>query len=156
VDWLVCLDIIYLRCIRFNTKQERNSVRDTIKNGAKDLECVEKWRTGHCPVCQAKRPANRPLSGFCRARSTIIHRTVRCATGLSGQPAEQRLPARQRSTVQRNSAEQCRSRVRAQKLEVTGLSGVAPDYPVQQKDKRLQRPNAPNHNGRADVAHTRQ
>jgi hypothetical protein len=35
VDLLVCLDIIYLRCIRFNTNQERNSVRDTIKFGAR-------------------------------------------------------------------------------------------------------------------------
>jgi hypothetical protein len=29
--------------------------------------------------------------------------------------------------------------VRLQKSEVTGLSGVAPDCPVQQKDKALQR-----------------
>jgi hypothetical protein len=50
--------------------------------------------------------------------------------------------------------EQCRAEVRAQKSEVTGLSGVAPDCPVQQKDKRLQRSTALNPNGRADVAHT--
>jgi hypothetical protein len=42
--------------------------------------------------------------------------------------------------------------VRAQKSEVTGLSGVAPDYPVQQDDKRLQRSTAPNPNNCADVA----
>jgi hypothetical protein len=29
VDELVCLGIIYLRYIRFNTNQERNSVGDT-------------------------------------------------------------------------------------------------------------------------------
>ena len=29
--------------------------------------------------------------GKTQARSTIIHRTVRCAIGLSGAPAEQRL-----------------------------------------------------------------
>jgi hypothetical protein len=29
--------------------------------------------------------------GFLRHRSAIIHRTIRCATGLSGVPAEQRL-----------------------------------------------------------------
>ena len=46
--------------------------------------------------------------------------------------------------------------VRAQKSEVTGLSGVAPDCPVQQKDKELQRSTAPNPNGRADVARTGQ
>jgi hypothetical protein len=42
--------------------------------------------------------------------------------------------------------------VRAQKSEVTGWSGVASDYPMQQKDKWLQRLTAPNPNGRADVA----
>ena len=100
--------------------------------------------------------ANQPLLGFCWTCSTIIHRTIRCATGLSGEPAEQWLPVRQRSTAQRNSAEQCRDRVRAQKSEVTGLSGVEPDCPVQQKDKRLQRLTAPNPNGRVDVVHTGQ
>jgi hypothetical protein len=37
VDKLVCLDVIYLRCIRFDTNQERNSVGDTNKFGAKDM-----------------------------------------------------------------------------------------------------------------------
>jgi hypothetical protein len=46
--------------------------------------------------------------------------------------------------------------VRAQKSEVTGLSGVAPDCSVQQKDKRFQRSTALNPNGRADVARTGQ
>jgi hypothetical protein len=31
--------------------------------------------------------------GFFQRRSAIIHRTIRCATGLSGAPVEQRLPA---------------------------------------------------------------
>jgi hypothetical protein len=53
-----------------------------------------------------------------------------------------------------NSGEQYHAEVRAQKSEVTGLSGVAPDCPVQQKDKALQRSTAPNPNGRADVART--
>jgi hypothetical protein len=55
-----------------------------------------------------------------------------------------------------NSGEQCRAEVRAQKSEVAGLSGVAPDCPVQQKDKELQRSTAPNPNGCADVARTGQ
>jgi hypothetical protein len=42
--------------------------------------------------------------------------------------------------------------VRMQKSEGTGLSGVAPVYPVQQEDKRLQRSTARNPNKRADVA----
>jgi hypothetical protein len=44
--------------------------------------------------------------------------------------------------------------VRAQKSEVTGLSEVAPNCPVQQDDKALQRSTAPHPNGRVDVAHT--
>jgi hypothetical protein len=41
-------------------------------------------------------------------------------TGLSGESAEQWLPARQRSTADMNSDEQCRAEVRAAKSEVTG------------------------------------
>jgi hypothetical protein len=46
--------------------------------------------------------------------------------------------------------------VRAQKSEVTGLSGVAPDCLVRQDDKALQWSTAPNPNGCADVARTGQ
>jgi hypothetical protein len=46
--------------------------------------------------------------------------------------------------------------VTAQKLEVTGLSGVAPDCPVQQNDKWFQWSTDPNPNGRADMARTGQ
>jgi hypothetical protein len=66
-------------------------------------------------------PARRPLEaatlGNSRACSAIIHETVRCAIGLSGEPVEQRLPACQRSTL---SSEQCsivREEVRATKSE---------------------------------------
>ena len=51
--------------------------------------------------------------GKLEARSAIIHRTVRCATGLSGEPAEQRLPARQRlspkATVRNSAATEVRA-----------------------------------------------
>jgi hypothetical protein len=53
------------------------------------------------------RASKQATLGNSLARSAIIHRTVRCAAGLSGEPAEQRLPARQRSTAQMNSGEQC-------------------------------------------------
>jgi hypothetical protein len=48
------------------------------------------------------------------------------------------------------------SEVRAQKSKVVGLSGVAPDYLVQQDDKAFQRSTTPNPNGRANVARTGQ
>jgi hypothetical protein len=85
---------------------------------SKDLECAEKWRTGQCPVHLARTDSNQPLSGIQQACSAIIHRTLRCGTGLSGEPAEQRLPACQRSTAQMNSDEQCRNR--SQSAEVRG------------------------------------
>jgi hypothetical protein len=44
--------------------------------------------TGQCPVPQGKRLWNSPPSGIC---SAIIHRTCLVYTGLSGEPAEQRL-----------------------------------------------------------------
>jgi hypothetical protein len=74
-------------------------------------------------------------------------------TGLSGEPAEQRLSAHQRSTAQMNSAAQ-KSEQRSQRSP--DMSGVPLDCPVQQKDKGLQRSTAPNPNERADVARTGQ
>jgi hypothetical protein len=76
-----------------------------------------------CPVCHrtvsgAPGPYRIKLGslGFLQRRSAIIHRIVRCATGLSGAPTEQRLPA-QRSTAtdtcERYSARTVRAEVRA-------------------------------------------
>jgi hypothetical protein len=67
--------------------------------------------------------SNLPASEILGSRSTIIHRTVRCDTGLSGVPAEQRLlraNGRLQGTVKANSA-----RLRAQKSK-QALEG-APD-----------------------------
>jgi hypothetical protein len=74
----------------------------------------------HCTVSGAPGPYSfkQATLGNSEARSAIIHRTVRCATRLSGEPAEQRLPTRQRSIVQRYSDEQCRGR--SQSAEVRG------------------------------------
>jgi hypothetical protein len=44
--------------------------------------------TGQCPVLQGRATLNSPASGI---RSAIIHRTCPVHTGLSGEPAEQRL-----------------------------------------------------------------
>jgi hypothetical protein len=82
----------------------------------------------------------------------VCHRTVWCATGLSGEPAEQQLPTRQRSTLEMSEVNSATTEVRAQKSEGTGLFGVAPDCPMQLEDRRLQRSTAPNPNGCADVA----
>jgi hypothetical protein len=99
-------------------------------------------------VRQPGAPLNQPLSGNSRAASAIIHRTVRCATGLSGEPAEQRLYAQQRPPATMNSG--------SKKSERNGLSGAAPDCPVQQDDKGSNGRPAPNPNDCADVARTGQ
>jgi hypothetical protein len=52
--------------------------------------------------------------------------------------------------------EQCKSEVKAESQNTSDMSGVAPDCPVQLQDKGFQQSTAPNPNGCADVAHTRQ
>jgi hypothetical protein len=89
-----------------------------------------------------------------KTRSAIIHWTVRCATGLSGEPAEQRLSAPTVDSAKATVSNSTAAEVRAAQSEGTGLSGVAPDYLVQQDDKGSNGRPAPNHNGCADVAHT--
>jgi hypothetical protein len=88
---------MFYRGIRFNTNQERNQVRDNLI-GAKELECAGKLSTG---------PYNsKPDTlGNSRARSTIIHRTVRCQRSNGSLRANGRL-------VRRNNDEQCRTKVR--------------------------------------------
>jgi hypothetical protein len=122
--------MIYLRCIRFNKNRETNSVRDSIKIGAKDLSVLE-FGTPDIVWCAPDPdcPVSQRSNGSLRANGRLCRATVRNSTTTE---------------------------VKAQKLEGTGLSGVAPDCTVQQDDKRLQRSTAPNPNGRADVALTGQ
>jgi hypothetical protein len=54
------------------------------KKGAKKPKCALVWRTGLYT-------SELFTFGFLWPHSAIIHRTIRCATGLSGAPVEQRL-----------------------------------------------------------------
>jgi hypothetical protein len=101
--------------------------------------------------------------GFLEAHSAIIHRTVWCATGLSGAPAEQRLTRAMvdsSNTTVRYSALQCVAEVRAEVRGTPGseqdLSGVAPDCPVPQEDKRSNGRLSQNPNGWVTWRRTRQ
>jgi hypothetical protein len=51
------------------------------------------WNLAHRTVsgAPAGQPVNQPLSGLWQVRSAIKHWTIWCATGLSDEPAEQRL-----------------------------------------------------------------
>jgi hypothetical protein len=86
--------------------------------------------------------------GFSQRSSTKIHRTVRYATRLSGETTEQWSTSPNGRLADCDTV--CSTEVRSQSTisGYTGLSGVPPDYLVQQKDRRLQRSTALNPNGR--------
>jgi hypothetical protein len=79
-----------------------------------------------------------------RARFAIIHRTVRCATGLSGESAGHDYLVTLQSAKVVNSVTQ---KSEQQSQRGTILSGVAPDCPVLQEDKAPTVDRAPNPNG---------
>jgi hypothetical protein len=94
--------------------------------------------------------------GQMEARSAIIHRTVRCATRLSSEPSEQRLLAPMVDSAKCYNMQQCRDRVRSAEVRGHRTVRVAPDCPLHQDDRWLQRSTAQNPNGCADVARTGQ
>jgi hypothetical protein len=83
--------------------------------------------------------------GFFRRSSAIIHRTVRCTTGLSGAPAEQRLSARNGRLCKVNSG------IQMSEQRVRG----APDCPVPHEDRASNGRPAPSPNGRMTWRRTR-
>src|SRR5688500_2896266 len=98
------------------------------KEGAKrEPKAALVWRTGQSGVPPDSVQCTRVLQlklftfGFPRRCSAIIHRTVRCATGLSGAPAEQRLSARNGRLCKVNSTA----------VEIRAAVRGAPDCPVQ-------------------------
>jgi hypothetical protein len=79
---------MYYMCIKVQHKPINIQVRDPIQRSktAKGIKCAVVWRTG---LSGAPGPywVQAATLGFSQARSAIIHWTVRCATGLSGEPA---------------------------------------------------------------------
>jgi hypothetical protein len=75
-------------------------VRDPIWKEQKGLEYAVVWRTGlfgvppHSVQSLGSYKVEPATLGKMQARSAIIHRTVWCATGLSGEPAGNDYPAR--------------------------------------------------------------
>jgi hypothetical protein len=120
----------------FKTKEQKN--QSVLWFGAPD-----------CPVCHrtvsgAPRPYNCELLtfGFLQRHYAIIHRTVWCATGLSGVPSGATATS---AIVDCNGHLQCYS-ARTVRAEVRAaargapdseqfLSGAAPDYSVPHEDK---------------------
>jgi hypothetical protein len=134
---------MFYRCQRFTTNQYKDK-RKVSKLRSK-LYRRQPWSGApDCPVCHrtvsgapGRSTLNLPAFGNLGGRSAIIHRTVRCNTGLSGVPSEQRL-LRTNSRLQKAlNALQCapaRAEVRAAPEgapdSLQDLSGAPPDYPV--------------------------
>jgi hypothetical protein len=85
-----------------------------------------------CPVCHRTVPgAPEPYKvqaatlGFSQARSAIIHRTVRCATGQSGEPAGNGYLCATVDCKSTDDVNSAAAEVRAVKSEGTRLSGAA-------------------------------
>jgi hypothetical protein len=91
--------------------------------------------TGQCPVPQGRAALNSPASGI---RSAKIHRTCPVHTGLSGEPAEQRIF---RATVVCNAlnarlrAQRSRARASGTPDSLQDLSGAPPDSQAGPQDR---------------------
>jgi hypothetical protein len=135
---------MFYRCQRFTTNQYKDKRQGSKQRSKVKPKAALVWRIGQCPVhhrtvsgAPGRIKSNLLASGIWGSHSAIIHRTVRCNTGLSGVLAEQRLLRandRLQRTVKVNSA-----RLRAQKSEQAPegasdseqvLSGAPPDCPV--------------------------
>jgi hypothetical protein len=105
------LDIIYLRCIRFDTNQERNSVGDTIENWSKTWECAAKWCTG---LSGAPGPRPNKQTTLGNSLSALRYNSPDCpvCTGHVRWASGATANWRQRSTAKGNNDEQCRAEVR--------------------------------------------
>jgi hypothetical protein len=116
------------------------------KESKRQPKCTLVWRTGLSGVppdsvrCTKELNSELLTFGNSGSRSAIIHRTVRCSTGLSGVPAEQRL-LRTNDRLQRTlNALQCTTVAQKSKHTPDGapdslqdLSGAPLDCPVAQK-----------------------
>jgi hypothetical protein len=76
---------------RFRCTRGLQAKLHTIGNSQRRFTIIHRTvrcTTGQCPVLQRRAALNSPASDL---RSAIIHRTCPVHTGLSGEPAEQRL-----------------------------------------------------------------
>jgi hypothetical protein len=99
----------------------------------------------HRTVSGAPGPYKVQLStlGFLRVCSAIIHRTVRCATGLSGAPVEQRLFGATVDCKRRGSDEQCVQKSEHSSEAHRTVNSVCP-VPLEDKASNGQKPPDPN------------
>jgi hypothetical protein len=102
---------MFHRCKKVQHKPTNIQVRDPIQRSKRNQVCCG---LTHRTMSGAPGPyrVQAATLRFSQARSAIIHRTVRCTTGLSGVPAEQRQLAPTvdcKRSWQRNSARRVRA-----------------------------------------------
>jgi hypothetical protein len=116
---------------RIREKRKRKglgwSSQDSARSGTPDCPVVHQTLSGWAPDTNSVRcarlpPANWPLSGNLQRCTTIIHRTVRWCTGLSGEPTAAS------ATVGRA--------IRARRVAAANGRLGAPDCPVRQPARR--------------------
>jgi hypothetical protein len=100
---------MFYRCKKVQLKPINIEDRVQIQR-SKKLECAVVWRTGLSMCHQTMSGALGPYRiehatlGFLQARSAIIHRIVRCTSGVTTPSRNGRL---QKLKIQMNSEEQC-------------------------------------------------
>jgi hypothetical protein len=117
------------------SQQTNTKIKERVQNKGAKLNRRQPWSGApDCPLCHRtvsgapwRINSNLPVSGIYGSRSAIIHRTVRCNTGLSGVPAEQRLLHANGRLQMNNKSKQCahvRAEVRADARRHTGQCTV--------------------------------
>jgi hypothetical protein len=117
--------------LKVHNKPIKRPRKGSNKRSKRQPKCALVWRTGLSGVppdsvrCTREPDSKLLTFGNSGSRSAIIHRTVRCSTGLSGVPVEQRL-LRVNGRLQRTlNALQCaavHAEVRAHARRRTGQS----------------------------------
>jgi hypothetical protein len=109
--------------------------KGSIRKEQKKPKAALVWRTGLFGAPGWINSNSLP-SGFWKCHSAIIHRTVRCGTGLSGVPAEQRLQCNGRLQRKPVKALQCANSTQSQSRRQKAHRTVNSDCPVHHRTVR--------------------
>jgi hypothetical protein len=114
---------------KVHNKPIKRPRKNSNKKSKRQPKCALVWRTGLSDAppdsvrCTRELDSKLLTFGNSGSSSAIIHRTVRCSTGLSGAPAEQRLlraNGRLQRQLMRYSARRSQSRARRRTGQSTG------------------------------------
>jgi hypothetical protein len=133
---------------KVHNKPIKGPRKDSSIESKSQPKCALVWRTGLSGVppdsVRCTRDSNSELLTFgsSRSHSTIIHWTVRCSTGLSGVPAEQRLLRANGRLQKELNALQCAPELEQSQMAHRTLNSACPvhhrtvQWPRRQKLQR--------------------